>query len=58
MALLQFISTDLPRVQVSTSIHSDHLVVAEYGAEQDMLRAAGDHKGVYEFRVARPGNTA
>lgn len=49
MALLQFISTGLPRVQVPTSIHSDHLIVAEYGADQDLARAAGDHKEVYEF---------
>ncbi|ETS86965.1 Aconitate hydratase [Pestalotiopsis fici W106-1] len=49
MAMLQFISTGLPRVQVPTSIHSDHLIVAEYGAEEDLARAASDHKEVYEF---------
>lgn len=49
MALIQFISTGLPRVQVPSSVHSDHLIVAEYGAEEDLARAAGDHKEVYEF---------
>ncbi|KAF4962227.1 hypothetical protein FSARC_9679 [Fusarium sarcochroum] len=49
MALLQFISADLPRVQVPTSVHSDHLIVAEYGAKQDLDRASKDHREVYAF---------
>lgn len=49
MALLQFISAGLPKVSVPTSIHSDHLIVAEYGAEADLARAAVDHKEVYAF---------
>ncbi|KAF7555151.1 hypothetical protein G7Z17_g2340 [Cylindrodendrum hubeiense] len=49
MALLQFISAGLPRVKIPTSIHSDHLIVAEYGAEADLRRAAGDHQEVYAF---------
>lgn len=49
MALLQFISAGLPRVRVPTSIHSDHLIVAEYGANQDLERASHDHREVYEF---------
>ncbi|KAG9249810.1 uncharacterized protein F5Z01DRAFT_678393 [Emericellopsis atlantica] len=49
MALLQFISAGLPRVQVPTSIHSDHLIVAEHGAEQDLERASSDHREVYSF---------
>ncbi|KAM5347539.1 hypothetical protein ACJ41O_007363 [Fusarium nematophilum] len=49
MALLQFISAGLPRVQVPTSVHSDHLIVAEYGAEQDLVRASSDHREVYAF---------
>ncbi|KAJ4004026.1 hypothetical protein NW766_011882 [Fusarium irregulare] len=49
MALLQFISAGLPRVQVPTSVHSDHLIVAEYGAEQDLDRASKDHREVYAF---------
>ncbi|POS75509.1 aconitate hydratase 1 [Diaporthe helianthi] len=49
MALLQFISAGLPRVQIPTTIHSDHLIVAEYGAREDMERAKSDHKEVYAF---------
>ncbi|KAL1870421.1 hypothetical protein Daus18300_005107 [Diaporthe australafricana] len=49
MALLQFISAGLPRVRVPTSVHSDHLIVSEYGAEPDIKRAAEDHKEVYAF---------
>ncbi|KAH7010039.1 aconitase family-domain-containing protein [Ilyonectria destructans] len=49
MALLQFISAGLPRVKIPTSIHSDHLIVAEYGAEADLRRAASDHQEVYAF---------
>ncbi|KAJ4252370.1 hypothetical protein NW762_010968 [Fusarium torreyae] len=49
MALLQFISAGLPRVQVPTSVHSDHLIVAEYGAKQDLDRASKDHREVYAF---------
>ncbi|KAH6959481.1 aconitase family-domain-containing protein [Fusarium avenaceum] len=49
MALLQFISAGIPRVQVPTSIHSDHLIVAESGAEDDLKRAFNDHREVYAF---------
>lgn len=49
MALLQFISAGLPKVTLPTSIHSDHLIVAEHGAEADLKRAAEDHKEVYAF---------
>lgn len=49
MALLQFISANLPRVQVPTTIHSDHLIVAQHGAEKDLQRAQGDHQEVYSF---------
>ncbi|KAM0324786.1 hypothetical protein ACHAQA_007750 [Verticillium albo-atrum] len=49
MALLQFISAGLPRVRVPTSIHSDHLIVAEKNAREDLQRAASDHQEVYAF---------
>ncbi|WYZ43959.1 hypothetical protein EsH8_VII_000395 [Colletotrichum jinshuiense] len=49
MALLQFISAGLPRVRVPTSVHSDHLIVAEKGDKEDLTRAASDHKEVYAF---------
>ncbi|KAE8146987.1 aconitate hydratase [Aspergillus avenaceus] len=49
MALLQFISADLPRVAVPTTVHSDHLIISEKGAEEDMKRAITDHAEVYDF---------
>lgn len=49
MALLQFISAGLPRVSLPTSIHSDHLIVSEYGATEDLKRAERDHQEVYAF---------
>ncbi|OAA60301.1 Aconitase, mitochondrial-like protein [Niveomyces insectorum RCEF 264] len=49
MALLQFISAGLPRVRTPTTVHSDHLIVAEHGAESDMKRALYDHREVYQF---------
>ncbi|KAI8290237.1 Aconitate hydratase [Colletotrichum sp. SAR 10_98] len=49
MALLQFISAGLPRVRVPTSVHSDHLIVAEKGDKEDLSRAARDHREVYAF---------
>lgn len=49
MALLQFISAGLPRVAVPTTVHSDHLIVAQQGAETDLERALGEHKEVYDF---------
>ncbi|KAL3292489.1 aconitate hydratase 1 [Colletotrichum asianum] len=49
MALLQFISAGLPRVRVPSSVHSDHLIVAEKGDKEDLSRAASDHREVYAF---------
>ncbi|MDQ6797840.1 MAG: aconitate hydratase, partial [Actinomycetota bacterium] len=49
MALLQFMTADLPRVQVPTTIHCDHLILAKAGAAAD-LRAANDvNAEVYDF---------
>lgn len=39
MAMLQFISAGLPRTALPTSIHSDHLIVAENGAVVDLENA-------------------
>lgn len=49
MALLQFISAGLPRVRTPTSVHSDHLIVAEYGDREDLVRASSNHSEVYAF---------
>ena len=39
MAMLQFISSGLPRVSVPSTIHCDHLIEAQAGGEQDLARA-------------------
>ncbi|KAK5677609.1 hypothetical protein LTS10_010183 [Elasticomyces elasticus] len=49
MALLQFISAGLPKVAIPTTIHSDHLIVAEHGDETDVRNAKEQHREVYEF---------
>ena len=49
MALLQFMSAGIPKVQVPSTVHCDHLIQAEKGSVQDLLRASEDNKEVYEF---------
>src|SRR5688572_17053155 len=49
MALLQFISAGLPKVEVPTTVHSDHLIVSRYGAEEDLKRGLIQHEEVYKF---------
>lgn len=39
MAMLQFISSGLSRVAVPSTIHCDHLIEAQLGAEKDLRRA-------------------
>ena len=39
MAMLQFISSGLPRVAVPSTIHCDHLIEAQLGGEKDLRRA-------------------
>lgn len=39
MAMLQFISSGLPRVAVPSTIHCDHLIEAQIGGVQDLQRA-------------------
>lgn len=46
MALLQFISAGLPKVALPTSIHSDHLIVAEKGARIDLENAKHEYREV------------
>jgi aconitate hydratase len=49
MALLQFMSSGRPKVAVPSTVHCDHLVQAEVGANDDLLRAKTDNKEVYDF---------
>ncbi|MCI0473379.1 MAG: aconitate hydratase [Ignavibacteria bacterium] len=49
MALLQFMSAGIPHVAVPSTVHCDHLIQAEVGAVNDLLRAMTDNKEVYDF---------
>jgi hypothetical protein len=47
MAVLQFISSGLPKVLTPTTVHCDHLIAAEKGATSDLAVANSTNKEVY-----------
>ncbi|CAG5093774.1 Similar to Aco2: Aconitate hydratase [Cotesia congregata] len=49
MAMLQFISSGLPKVAVPSTIHCDHLIEAQIGGVKDLSRAKDMNKEVYTF---------
>ena len=49
MAMLQFISSGLPKVAVPSTIHCDHLIEAFAGGDKDLARAKDVNKEVYDF---------
>ena len=49
MALLQFMSCGLPSTAVPTSIHCDHMVVGERGADVDLPASIVGNKEVFDF---------
>ncbi|KAL8221841.1 UNVERIFIED_CONTAM: aconitate hydratase [Gekko kuhli] len=49
MAMLQFISSGLPKVAVPSTIHCDHLIEAQLGGEKDLRRAKEINQEVYNF---------
>jgi len=49
MAMLQFISSGLPRVAVPSTIHCDHLIEAQVGGTKDLARAKDLNQEVYNF---------
>ncbi len=49
MALLQFMSAGRKTTAVPTTVHCDHLIQAQIGAKDDLLRANEENKEVYEF---------
>nr|XP_039251950.1 aconitate hydratase, mitochondrial-like [Styela clava] len=49
MAMLQFISSGLPKVAVPSTIHCDHLIQAQIGGDKDLARAKDINKEVYDF---------
>lgn len=49
MALLQFMTAGLSEVQVPTTVHCDHLIQAQVGADLDLHNAEITNKEVYDF---------
>merc|ERR1712012_458969 len=49
MAMLQFISSGLPKVAVPSTIHCDHLIQAQIEGVKDLDRAKDLNKEVYNF---------
>ncbi len=49
MAILQFMQAGIPRVQVPSTVHCDHLIQAYQGAKADMATAVATNKEVYDF---------
>jgi len=49
MALLQFMSAGRKTVAVPSTVHCDHLIQAQVGAKDDLLRATEENKEVYNF---------
>ena len=49
MALLQFMSAGKKSVAVPSTVHCDHLIQAQVGATDDLLRATEENKEVYDF---------
>ena len=49
MALLQFMTAGRDKVAVPSTVHCDHLILAEDGADEDLERANDVNKEVYNF---------
>jgi len=49
MALLQFMMAGRDNVAVPSTVHCDHLIQAEVGAEEDLEKALDTNKEVYDF---------
>lgn len=49
MAILQFMSANMPSVATPTTVHCDHLIEAQVGGAKDLSRAIDINKEVYDF---------
>lgn len=49
MALLQFMTCNLPSTAVPASIHCDHMIVGKTGAEADLSESIKGNKEVFDF---------
>ena len=52
MAMLQFISSGMPRVHCPSTIHADHLIAAENGSVAD-LKVANDINNEVEMIILK-----
>jgi hypothetical protein len=53
MAMLQFISSGLPKVAVPSTIHCDHLIQAQIEGNKDLARAKDINKEVKSIALPR-----
>ena len=49
MTILQFMQAGKLDTAVPTSIHCDHLIQAEVGAKEDLIKAKSNNKEIYDF---------
>src|SRR2546428_6285833 len=49
MALLQFMTAGKDKTAVPSTVHCDHLIQAEVGAQKDLSKALDVNKEVYDF---------
>lgn len=63
MAVLQFISSGLPRTAVPTTIHCDHLIEARLGSAKDLATAKVSNEevcvagcSIYSFVLIQVGS--
>ncbi|MHC4455160.1 MAG: aconitase family protein, partial [Planctomycetota bacterium] len=49
MAILQFMSSGVPGVRVTTTVHCDHLILAHKGVDDDLASSKMTNKEVYDF---------
>ncbi|QCK14817.1 aconitate hydratase [Mangrovivirga cuniculi] len=49
MALLQFMQAGKKQAAVPSTVHCDHLIQAEIGADKDLEKAKSNNKEVYDF---------
>ncbi|MBG90771.1 MAG: aconitate hydratase [Actinobacteria bacterium] len=49
MALLQFLQAGKSQVSVPSTVHCDHLILAEEGADSDLVASIDRNKEVYDF---------
>lgn len=49
MALLQFMQAGRDKVAVPSTVHCDHLILAQYGAKADLEKALSSSREVFDF---------